>query len=61
MSFPLGSLLGGDDAASEAASPAKPTRRQAPKRETAPPSAASRLLRTPLWLALTAFVLALLI
>ncbi len=61
MSFPLGSLLGGDGAASEAASPAKPTRRQAPKRETAPPSAASRLLRTPLWLALTAFVLALLI
>ncbi len=61
MSFPLGSLLGGDDAASEAASPAKPTRRQALKRDTAPPSAASRLLRTPLWLALTAFVLALLI
>ncbi|MBW8844588.1 MAG: DNA translocase FtsK 4TM domain-containing protein [Burkholderiales bacterium] len=61
MSFPLGSLLGGDDAASEAVSPPKPTRRQAPKRETAPPSAASRLLRTPLWLALTAFVLALLV
>ncbi|MDR7272292.1 S-DNA-T family DNA segregation ATPase FtsK/SpoIIIE [Pelomonas saccharophila] len=64
MSFPLGSLLGGPDesrAASEAAAPAKPTRRQAPKREPAPPSAASRLLRTPLWLALTALVLALLV
>ena len=61
MSFPLGSLLGGDDAASEAASPAKPTRRQAPKREAPPPSTASRLLRTPLWLALTALLLALLL
>lgn len=61
MSFPLGSLLGGDEAAPEAAPPAKPTRRQAAKREPAPPSAASRLLRTPLWLALTAFALALLV
>ncbi|WP_457324797.1 DNA translocase FtsK [Roseateles sp. P5_E11] len=61
MSFPLGSLLGGDDAAGEPAAPAKPTRRQAPKREVAPPSAASRLLRTPLWLALTALLLALLV
>ena len=61
MSFPLGSLLGGDEAAGESAAPVKPTRRQAPKREPAPPSAASRLLRTPLWLALTAFVLALLV
>jgi DNA segregation ATPase FtsK/SpoIIIE, S-DNA-T family len=61
MSFPLGSLLGGDEATSESAAPAKPTRRQAPKREPAPPSAASRLLRTPLWLALTALVLALLV
>lgn len=61
MSFPLGSLLGGDDAAGEPAAPAKPTRRQAPKREAAPPSTASRLLRTPLWLALTALVLALLV
>lgn len=61
MSFPLGSLLGGDAAASEAAAPVKPTRRQAPKREAAPPSAASRLLRTPLWLALTAMALALLV
>ncbi|KQV48261.1 cell division protein FtsK [Pelomonas sp. Root1217] len=61
MSFPLGSLLGGDQAASEAAPPAKPTRRQAPKREAPPPSAASRLLRTPLWLALTALLLALLV
>lgn len=61
MSFPLGSLLGGDAAASEAAAPAKPTRRQAPKREAAPPSAASRLLRTPLWLALTALLWALLV
>ncbi|MBI3347936.1 MAG: DNA translocase FtsK 4TM domain-containing protein [Burkholderiales bacterium] len=61
MSFPLGSLLGGDAAASEAAAPAKPTRRQAPKREVAPPSAASRLLRTPLWLALTALLWALLV
>ncbi|HEY0955870.1 MAG TPA: DNA translocase FtsK 4TM domain-containing protein [Roseateles sp.] len=64
MSFPLGSLLGGADAAgaaSEAASPSKPTRRQAPKREVPPPSTASRLLRTPLWLALTAIVLALLL
>jgi DNA segregation ATPase FtsK/SpoIIIE, S-DNA-T family len=61
MSFPLGSLLGGEEAASEAAPPAKPSRRQAPKREPAPPSAASRLLRTPLWLALTAFALALLV
>ena len=60
MSFPLGSLLGGDDAASEPAAP-KPTRRQAPKRDAAPPSAASRLLRTPLWLALTALLLALLV
>ncbi|MFG6461496.1 DNA translocase FtsK [Roseateles sp. DXS20W] len=61
MSFPLGSLLGSDAAASEAAAPAKPTRRQAPRREAAPPSAASRLLRTPLWLALTALLLALLV
>jgi len=61
MSFPLGSLLGGDEAAGESAAPAKPTRRQAPKRETAPPPSASRLLRTPLWLALTALVLALLV
>jgi DNA segregation ATPase FtsK/SpoIIIE, S-DNA-T family len=64
MSFPLGSLLGGADdssAAGEPAAPTKPTRRQAPKREPAPPSAASRLLRTPLWLALTALVLALLL
>lgn len=61
MSFPLGSLLGGDAAASEAASPAKPTRRQAPRREVPPPSAASRLLRTPLWLALTAVLLVLLV
>lgn len=61
MSFPLGSLLGGDDAAGEPAAPVKPTRRQAPRRETAPPSAASRLLRTPLWLALTALLLALLV
>ena len=61
MSFPLGSLLGGDETASEPAAPAKPARRQAPKREPAPPSTASRLLRTPLWLALTAFVLALLV
>ena len=64
MSFPLGSLLGGPDdagAAGEPAAPAKPTRRQAPKREAPPPSAASRLLRTPLWLALTAIVLALLV
>ncbi|WP_082532592.1 DNA translocase FtsK [Pelomonas sp. Root1237] len=61
MSFPLGSLLGGDDAAGEPAAPAKPTRRQTPKREVAPPSAASRLLRTPLWLALTALLLALLV
>ena len=64
MSFPLGSLLGGSDtpgAVSEAAAPAKPTRRQAPKREASPPSTASRLLRTPLWLALTAFILALLV
>ncbi|MFG6485933.1 DNA translocase FtsK [Roseateles sp. BYS78W] len=60
MSFPLGSLLGGADAAGEPASP-KPTRRQAPKRDAAPPSAASRLLRTPLWLALTALLLALLV
>lgn len=61
MSFPLGSLLGGDGAASETAAPAKPTRRQALKREASPPSAASRLLRTPLWLALTALLLALLV
>ena len=61
MSFPLGSLLGGDAAASEAAAPAKPTRRQVPKREAAAPSAASRLLRTPLWLALTALLWALLV
>jgi S-DNA-T family DNA segregation ATPase FtsK/SpoIIIE len=61
MSFPLGSLLGGDESAGEAASPPKPTRRQQPKREVAPPSAASRLLRTPLWLALTAIALALLV
>ncbi|MGQ3092175.1 MAG: DNA translocase FtsK [Roseateles sp.] len=64
MSFPLGSLLGGQDAAgaaSEAASPAKPTRRQAPRPAVAPPSVASRLLRTPLWLALTAMLLALLV
>ena len=61
MSFPLGSLMGGEAAAGDAASPAKPVRRSAPKRETAPPSAASRLLRTPLWLALTAIALALLI
>ncbi|MFG6431077.1 DNA translocase FtsK [Roseateles sp. LYH14W] len=61
MSFPLGSLLGGDDAASEPAAPAKPTRRQAPKPTVAPPSAATRLLRTPLWLALTALLLALLV
>jgi len=61
MSFPLGSLLGGDAAASEAAAPAKPTRRSAPKREASPPSTTSRLLRTPLWLALTAFALALLV
>jgi DNA segregation ATPase FtsK/SpoIIIE, S-DNA-T family len=61
MSFPLGSLMDGDGAAAEPAIPAKPTRRQAPKRDTAPPSAASRLLRTPLWLALSALFLALLI
>ena len=61
MSFPLGSLLGGEDATGEAASPTKPVRRQAPKRDVAPPSAASRLLRTPLWLALTALVLGLLL
>jgi S-DNA-T family DNA segregation ATPase FtsK/SpoIIIE len=61
MSFPLGSLLGGDAAASEAAAPAKTTRRTAPKREASPPSTTSRLLRTPLWLALTAFALALLV
>ncbi|MFT7723838.1 MAG: DNA translocase FtsK 4TM domain-containing protein [Roseateles sp.] len=68
MSFPLGSLLGGADGsgpASEPAAPAaaaKPTpRRQAPRREPEPPSAASRLLRTPLWLALTALVLALVV
>ena len=65
MSFPLGSLLGGHDesgAASEAASPTpKTVRRQPPKRDAAPPSVASRLLRTPLWLALTALLLALLV
>ncbi len=62
MSFPLGSLLGGDAAAGEAATPPKPARRSATlKREAPPPSAASRLLRTPLWLALTAFALALLV
>ena len=61
MSFPLGSLLGGDGAAPEAASPPKPTRRQAPKPEARSPSAASRLLRTPLWLALMALILALLL
>jgi len=64
MSFPLGSLLGGQDesgATSEPAGPAKPTRRQAPKPQAAQPSAASRLLRTPLWLALTALMLALLV
>ena len=64
MSFPLGSLLGGHDesgAAGEPAAPAKPTRRQPPKRDAAPPSTASRLLRTPLWLALTALMLALLV
>ncbi|HEY1132256.1 MAG TPA: DNA translocase FtsK 4TM domain-containing protein [Roseateles sp.] len=64
MSFPLGSLLGGQDesgTASEPASPAKATRRQVPKRASAPPSAASRLLRTPLWLALTALALSLLV
>lgn len=61
MSFPLGSLLGGDDAAGEPATPVKPTRRQAPRRDAAPPSATSRLLRTPLWLALTALLLALLL
>ena len=61
MSFPLGSLLGGEDATGEAASPTKPVRRQAPKPSVAPPSAASRLLRTPLWLALTALVLGLLL
>lgn len=60
MSFPLGSLMDGGDAA-EPSSPAKPVRRQAPKRDATPPSAASRLLRTPLWLALTALVLALLV
>jgi len=61
MSFPLGSLMGGDEAAGEPAAPAKPSRRQAPKRDVPPPSAASRLLRTPLWLALTALLLALLV
>ncbi len=61
MSFPLGSLLGGDEPAGEPAAPAKPSRRQAPKRDVPPPSAASRLLRTPLWLALTALLLALLV
>ncbi|MCE4536583.1 DNA translocase FtsK 4TM domain-containing protein [Pelomonas sp. P7] len=61
MSFPLGSLLGGDDAAGESAPPAKPARRQPPRREAPPPSVATRLLRTPLWLALTALVLALLV
>ncbi|NCT83818.1 MAG: DNA translocase FtsK [Comamonadaceae bacterium] len=61
MSFPLGSLLGGDAAAGEPAAPVKPARRQPPRREAAPPSAASRLLRTPLWLALTALALALLL
>ena len=61
MSFPLGSLLGGDGAAGDATSPAKPARRQAPRAQAAPPSPASRLLRTPLWLALTALALALLL
>jgi DNA segregation ATPase FtsK/SpoIIIE, S-DNA-T family len=62
MSFPLGSLLGGDAAAGEAATPPKPARRPiAAKREVGPPSAASRLLRTPLWLALTALALGLLV
>ncbi|KQY81298.1 DNA translocase FtsK [Pelomonas sp. Root1444] len=60
MSFPLGSLLGGDETAGEPAA-AKPARRQAPKPAAPPPSAASRLLRTPLWLALTALLLALLV
>ncbi|MFN3860074.1 MAG: DNA translocase FtsK [Roseateles sp.] len=60
MSFPLGSLMDGGDAA-EASSPAKTVRRQAPKRDVTPPSAASRLLRTPLWLALTALAMALLV
>jgi len=64
MSFPLGSLMGGPDApgaADEPVSPAKTTRRRAAAPEAAPPSAASRLLRTPLWLALTALLLALLV
>jgi S-DNA-T family DNA segregation ATPase FtsK/SpoIIIE len=59
MSFPLGSLLGGD-AASDTARDAKPSRRAA-RRDTPPPAAASRLLRTPLWLALTAGLWALLV
>ncbi|MCY4744548.1 DNA translocase FtsK 4TM domain-containing protein [Pelomonas sp. UHG3] len=64
MSFPLGSLLGGQDdpgAAGEPATPAKPTRRQPPRPAPAQPSAAQRLLRTPVWLALTALLLALLV
>ena len=61
MSFPLGSLLGGDSAASEPTASAPAPRRQAPKRAAPPPSAAARLLRTPLWLALTALLLALLV
>ncbi|RZJ10035.1 MAG: DNA translocase FtsK, partial [Rubrivivax sp.] len=61
MSFPLGSLLGGDEAASEPAASARPARRQSLKREAPPPSATSRLLRTPLWLALMALLLALLV
>ncbi len=61
MNFPLGSLLGGDPAADESAKAAPPTRRQAPRRDAAQPTSASRLLRTPLWLALTGIALALLV
>ncbi|MFG6466519.1 DNA translocase FtsK [Roseateles sp. BYS87W] len=60
MSFPLGSLLGGEGGPGDAGAPAKTPRRPTARREAAPvPSPAARLLRTPLWLALTALVLAL--
>ena len=55
-------LIGGADMLTRMGGGSQASRQDTgPSREAAPPSAASRLLRTPLWLALTALALGLLV
>ncbi|PZP31255.1 MAG: cell division protein FtsK [Roseateles depolymerans] len=61
MSFPLGSMLGGEASPGEAVAEVRASRRSPRRSEAVAPAPGHRLLRTPFWLVLSALALGLLI